>query len=244
MQFDVNIFFDALTSQRFLNGALITLALTFLSMAAAAMIGLVVALCRESRYTPLRGGAAIWTWFFRAVPTLLQLLFVWNALPQIFPALKQDWFTPFLAGFFALATNESAYMAEILRSGLVSVDPGQRLAARALGMRPLQTLRWVVLPQAIRVAIPPTSNELITLLKLTSLTSVISLHELLTVTGEQISVTFRFAEFYAAATVYYLVIVSALMIVQARIERRFRWTTQTTRSRTRKMQSLRPRSEV
>jgi polar amino acid transport system permease protein len=224
MEFDSSLFFDALTSQEFVNGALLTIALSLSSMAAAIVFGLVIALARGSRIGPVRWLAATYTWFFRAVPTLLQLLFVWNALPQLFPALKEDWFTPFLAGFVALAFNEAAYMAEITRGGLLSVDPGQSLAARALGLRPWQTLRRVVLPQAIRVGIPPTMNEFITLLKLTSLTSVISLSELLTVTNQQVSATFRFAEFYAAATVWYLAIVSVLMIFQARLERRYTWT--------------------
>jgi polar amino acid transport system permease protein len=224
MQFDPNIFFDALTSQRFLHGALVTIGLTVAAIATAIVLGLPLALARESRFRAVRWAAATYIWFFRAVPTLLQLLFVWNALPQLIPALKEDWFTPFLAGYVALSINESAYMAEITRSGLQSIDPGQRLAARALGLRPLQTLRKVVIPQAVRVAIPPSANEFITLLKLTSLTSVISLHELLTVTGERVAVTFRFAELYAAATVYYLVIVSVLMLLQGRLERRYRWT--------------------
>lgn len=224
MQFETSVFFEALTSSQFLNGALITIALTVSSMSAAAIFGLLIALARTSSFAVLRRASATYTWFFRAIPTLLQLLFVWNALPQLIPALKEEWFTPFLAGFVALSFNEAAYMAEIIRAGLVSVDPEQPLAAKALGMRPLQTLRRVVLPQAIRVSIPPSMNEFITLLKLTSLTSVISLHELLTNTEQQISLTFRFAEFYAAAAVYYLVIVSVLMIFQNRLENRYSWT--------------------
>jgi polar amino acid transport system permease protein len=114
-------------------------------------------------------------------------------------------------------------MAEITRSGLMSVDPGQRDAARALGMTTGQSYRDVIVPQAVRVMIPPSANEFITLLKLTSLASVISLAELLTVTQQQIAVNFRFAELYAAATVYYLVMVSVLMLGQSHLERRFQW---------------------
>jgi polar amino acid transport system permease protein len=112
-------------------------------------------------------------------------------------------------------------MAEIIRAGLLSVDPGQELAGRALGMTRRQILRRVVVPQAVRVVIPPTGNEFITLLKLTSLASVISVHELLTAAQEQASVKFSFAEVYGAALVYYLVIVSVLMFLQSRLERRF-----------------------
>jgi polar amino acid transport system permease protein len=224
VQFDFDIFWDALTSQEFLDGALITIALALSAMATAIVLGLALAVARGSQLAAIRWAASTYTWFFRAVPTLLQILFVWNALPQLVPALKDDWFTPFLAGYLALSLNEAAYMAEITRGGMLSIDPGQRLAARALGMRSWPTLRRIIIPQTIRVAIPPTANEFITLLKLTSLASVISLQELLTVTGQQVSLTFRFEELYAAATVYYLVIVSALMIFQSRLERRYTWT--------------------
>jgi polar amino acid transport system permease protein len=117
-------------------------------------------------------------------------------------------------------------MAEIVRGGLLAVDEGQQLAARALGMSPTSVFRRVVLPQVIRVIIPPTANEFITMLKITSLASAISLQELLTFTQQNISITFRFAEFYAAAALYYLVIVSVFMAFQALLERRFLWSSQ------------------
>lgn len=240
MKFDFPVFLDALTSSAFMRGALITIVLSVASMVCAVLLGLVLALMRNSAVGPLRWMAGTYVWLFRAVPTLLQLLFVWNAVPQLVPGLKQGWFTPFVAGFVALSFNEAAYMAEIARSALNSVDPGQSLAARALGMRPGPTLRKVILPQAIRVAIPPTANEFITLLKLTSLTSVISLKELLTVTGEQVALTFSFAELYAAAAVYYLVTVSVLMAFQTRLERRFTWRS----ARVAAFSPLRMRAEV
>ena len=145
------------------------------------MIGLVVALMRDSRQ-PRRARRSGWTyvWIFRAIPTLVQLLFVWNALPQLFPALKEDWFSPFIAAWLALSINEGAYTAEIMRGGLLAVDDGQRLAARALGMTPTSVFRRVVAPQVIRVIIPPIANDFITMLKITSLASAISLQELLT----------------------------------------------------------------
>ncbi len=163
----------------------------------AACIGLIVALLRGSSLAPVRWAAAAYVWLFRAIPTLLQLLFVWNALPQLIPSLRDPWFTPFLAAFLALSLNESAYMAEIIRSGLASVDRGQMLAGKTLGLRSDQIFRLITLPQMIRVIIPPTGNEFITLLKLTSLASVISLRELLTVTSQTVAVNFRFAELYA-----------------------------------------------
>jgi polar amino acid transport system permease protein len=168
--------------------------------------------------------AAAYVWLFRAIPTLLQLLFVWNALPQLIPSLHDPWFTPFLAAFLALSLNESAYMAEIIRSGLASVDRGQMLAGKTLGLRSDQIFRLITLPQMIRVIIPPTGNEFISLLKLTSLASVISLRELLTVTSQTVAVNFRFAELYAAATVWYLAIVSVFMVLQAQLEKRYQWS--------------------
>jgi polar amino acid transport system permease protein len=223
MEWDTDIFLDALTSSALLDGALITIALTVTAWCGAQLLGAVLAVGRSSRFRIVRGGVVTYLWLFRAVPLLLQLLFVWNALPQLIPDLKSDWFTPFIAAFVALTLHEAAYMAEISRSGLMSVDPGQRDAARAIGMTTGQSYRYVIVPQAIRVMIPPSANEFITLLKLTSLASVISLAELLTVTQQDIAVNFRFAELYAAATVYYLVMVSVLMVGQSYLERRFQW---------------------
>jgi polar amino acid transport system permease protein len=223
MQWDTSIFIDALTSSALIKGALITIALTVSAWCGAQVVGAALALGRTSRFRVVRGAVVGYLWFFRAVPLLLQLLFVWNALPQLIPDLKSEWFTPFIAAFFALTLHEAAYMAEITRSGLMSVDPGQRDAARALGMTTAQSYRHVIVPQAVRVMIPPSANEFITLLKLTSLASVISLAELLTVTQQDVAVNFRFAELYAAATVYYLVMVSLLMLGQSYLERRFRW---------------------
>ena len=229
MSFDVHIFVSALTSSAFVHGALITVALACSAQATATVIGLFFALGRTASSPLIRAGAGFYVWIFRAIPTLLWLLVVWNALPQVFPVLRQGWFTPFLAGYVGLSAAEGAYMAEIIRGALLAVDPGQHLAAKTLGMTPVQSLRHIVIPQVVRIAIPSTANELITLLKLTSLTSVISLQELLTITEQQVSATFRFAEYYAAAAVYYLVIVSVLMVAQGELERRYQWTTRSSR---------------
>jgi polar amino acid transport system permease protein len=194
------------------------------SLAVAVVLGYLLALGRMSRRRFVRSFCATYNWLFRATPTLLQLIFIWDALPQLWPVFAGTWFTPFLAAFIALSLNEAAYMAEIVRAGLLSVDPGQELAGRALGMSRRQILRRVIVPQSIRVIIPPTGNEFITLLKLTSLASVISVHELLTAANQLASVRFQFAEVYGAALVYYLVLVSLLMIAQGRLERRFTWS--------------------
>ena len=219
--FDTHLFWEVLRSEPYWRGALLAIALTCASLGAAFLLGFPLALGRASRQPVVRSLVFLYSWFFRATPTLLLLIIVWDVIPQQFSVFTENWFTPFLAAFIALSLNEAAYMAEIIRSGLLAVDPGQELAGRALGMRRRQILRRVVVPQAVRIVIPPTGNEFITLLKLTSLASVISVHELLTAANEQASVSFSYREVYGAALVYYLVIVSVLMFLQSRLERRF-----------------------
>ncbi len=221
--FDTHIFWEALLSRPYWKGALLAIELTFISLAAACAIGFFLALGRSARSRIVRGVVFLYNWIFRATPTLLQLIFVWYALPQLWPTFAGSWFKPFLAAFITLALNEAAYMSEIIRAGLLSVDPGQELAGRALGMTRARILRRVVVPQAVRIIIPPTGNEFITLLKLTSLASVISLQELLTASNNLASAKFQYPEAYLAALVYYLAIVSILMVAQAQLEKRFTW---------------------
>jgi len=222
--FDSHLFWSALTSGPYWRGALTALELTAVSLVTAVVIGFFVALGALSVRRPVRVFAWIYSWFFRATPTLLWLFFAWYALPQLWSGFAGSWFTPFMAAWIALSLNEAAYMAEIIRAGLMSVDPGQELAARALGMPRRRILRRVIVPQAVRIAIPPTGNEFITLLKLTSLASVISLHEILTASTELSVVKFQYVEPLLAALIYYLGIVSLLMFFQAKLERRFTFT--------------------
>jgi len=195
------------------------------------VIGFFVALGALSVRRWVRAVAWIYNWLFRATPTLLQLFFVWYALPQLWSGFASRWFTPFMAAFIALSLNEGAYVSEIIRAGLISVDPGQELAGRALGMSRRRILRRIVVPQAVRIAIPPLGNEFITLLKLTSLASIISLHEILTAAQELAVVKFQYPEPLLAALIYYLAIVSVLMVFQARLERRFTFTSARRRRR-------------
>ena len=224
MSFSWQIFLESLTSGTFAMGAAIAVLVTVISGALATGLGLGLALARGSQWQPVRHGSIAYVFVGRAIPTLLWLLLVWNALPQVIPALTMDWFTPFIAAVIALSLSEAAYMGEIIRGGILAVDDGQRQAGRALGMMPHRIFIKIVWPQAVRVFLPTAGNEMISLLKLTSLASVISLHELLTVAGHQVAATYRFAENYAAAAVWYLGIVSVLMFFQGRLERRMRWS--------------------
>ncbi len=230
---DSSVFFEALTSPALLDGVRVTIALTVVAMVFGLILGLIVALMRGSSNRFLRGFAWVYVWIFRAIPSLVLLLLVWDGLPQLFPALTGDWFSAFLAASVAFSINEAAYAAEVIRGGLLSIDEGQRLAARALGMSPLKVFSKVVAPQLIRVTIPPLSNDFVAMLKLTSLASIISLQELLARSQSAVSTTFRFAEWYSAAAIYYLVLVSVFMVVQAQIERRFVWMSQGSSGRSR-----------
>lgn len=222
--FDSHLFWSALSSGPYWRGALTALELTAASLATAIVLGFWIALGALSPRRAARTAAWVYNWLFRATPTLLQLFFIWYALPQLWSGFAASWFTPFMAAWIALSLNEAAYMSEIIRAGLISVDPGQELAGRALGMSRRRILRRVIVPQAVRIAIPPTGNEFITLLKLTSLASIISLHEILTASQELSVVKFQYTEPLLAALLYYLAIVSALMVVQSRLERRFTFT--------------------
>jgi polar amino acid transport system permease protein len=224
LDFQGPVFLEALTSKSLIQGVQITIALTVVAFAVGLIIALLVALMRDSRLRVLRWLSWTYIWIFRGIPTLIQLFIVWQALPQLFPALRGQWFSPFLASTIALSLNEAAYAAEILRGGLLSVDDGQRVAARALGMPPSKVFGKVVAPQLIRVAIPPMANDFITLLKITSLANATSLRELMTNTQTAVSSSFRFAEWYGAAAIYYLVLVSIFMVGQSWLERRYIWT--------------------
>jgi amine acid ABC transporter, permease protein, 3-TM region, His/Glu/Gln/Arg/opine family len=224
LDFQLSVFLEALTSRALREGAVITISLTIVSFVIGLALGLIVALMRVSRFGAMRGIAWGYIWLFRALPTLIILFYIWYALPQLVPAFKGQWFLPFYAAAIGLSVNEAAYAAEIIRGGLLSIDDGQRLAARALGMPPASVFRRIMAPQLVRVIIPPVANDFITLLKLTSLAYVVSLREILTQTQTQVASSFRYAEWYTAAAVYYLLLVSIFMVGQAWLERRYVWT--------------------
>lgn len=217
--FDVRLFISAVFGWPLFQGAIITVLLCAVVQTTSLLIGLGTASLSTSPRWWMRKLITAYVWLFRGTPALLVLLFVWNGLPQIFPAFRAAWFTPFLAAYIALTLIEVAYVTEILRSAYSAIGGGQREAAQALGLKRWHVFFYVILPQALRIATPALVNELISLLKTTSLATVISLTELMTVSSFAIASSFKFLEWYTAVLVYYLTMVAVLTVVQARVER-------------------------
>lgn len=190
-----------------------TLVITILSVLCGMVVGFVIAMLQQSGSRTLRGSAVAYLWLFRGTPVLFQLIFVFNVLPSFGVVLSG-----FTCAILALSLNEGAYMSEIMRSGLQAVGRGQRMAARALGMHEWQVMAHVVLPQALRIIIPPIGNQFIGMLKLSALVSVIAVEDLLLIANQTASRNFRYLEALTAAGVYYLALTSVFMLVQARIE--------------------------
>lgn len=230
-----------------LQGLLVTLELTVVAMLVGVVLGTVLAVMRLSENPLLRGAATAYVGLFRGTPILVQLLF-WFFLGTVLPQISfgipfgpsfasvptNTLITQFTAAILGLGLNEAAYMAEIVRAGIGSVDRGQTEAAQALGMSPLTTYRRVVLPQAGRLIVPPTANEAISMLKLTSLCLVIGLPELTTTAQLIYGRNFQQIPLLIVASIWYLVLTTLLTIVQTRIERRMsRGVLQATRRRNR-----------
>ncbi|WP_285706945.1 amino acid ABC transporter permease [Microtetraspora sp. NBRC 16547] len=224
-----------LTDGRILGGLWVTIQLTVFSMVIGLVLGVMAAVMQLSDSPVLRGTSALYTWFFRGTPLLVQLIF-WFNIGLVFPSFgigvpfggpkliewqANELITPFTAALLGLAINEGAYMAEIVRAGIRSVDPGQREAAEALGMSHRQVLRRVVLPQAMRVIIPPTGNQFISMLKTTSMVSVIAGAELLTVAQRIYLGNFEVIAMLIVASIWYVVLTTIASIGQHFIEKRF-----------------------
>jgi polar amino acid transport system permease protein len=223
-----------LFSSRIVDGLVLTLELTAISMVIGIVLGVLLAVMRLSPNPVLSTGSWIYIWFFRGTPVLVQILF-WNYVSALYPKIDlgipfgpsfvhgnaNSIITPTLAAILALGLNEGAYMAEIVRAGIISVDEGQTEAAQSLGMTRLQTMRRIVLPQAMRVIIPPTGNETISMLKTSSLVSVIAVQELLYSAQLIYSVNYRTIPLLLVASIWYLVVTTILSIGQYYIERRF-----------------------
>lgn len=211
-----------------------TLTLTALAMVIGTVIGTVAALALLSDFRPGIWAARAYLWAFRGTPLLIQLIF-WYNLAYLLPTVSiavpfgptlvswptNELISPFLAALMGLGLAEGAYMTEIVRAGLLSVDPRQRDAARALGMRPAQAFFRIVLPQALRVIIPPSGNQVISLAKATALVSVIAMNDLLHAVQMIYNRTYEIVPLLMVAVIWYLVVITAMYAVQSRLETRF-----------------------
>jgi polar amino acid transport system permease protein len=221
-------------SGRVLHGLELTLLLTVVAMVIGIVLGVVLAVMRLSSNPLLSGASWAYIWLFRGTPVLVQLLF-WFNLAALYPRISIGVpFGPSFANFSAnavisalaaailgLGLNEGAYMAEIVRAGILSVEHGQSEAAQALGMRRGLTMRRIILPQAMRVIIPPTGNETISMLKTSSLASVITVTELLYAVQLIYSVSFQTIPLLIVASLWYLIVTSVLTVGQYYIERHY-----------------------
>lgn len=217
-----------------MKGFVVTIQLTVISTLIAITLGIFLAVFRLSSNRILSTASWLYVWAFRATPLLVQIL-LWGNFGLLFrhlglgiPFTNIVWFqvdtnvviTSFVASILALGLSESAYMAEIIRGGILAIDTGQSEAARALGMRRRTVLRRIILPQAMRVIVPPTGNQIIGLMKASSLVSVIAGGDLLTATNNISAQNFRVIELLLVATFWYFVLVSVMTIAQHFVEAR------------------------
>ncbi len=218
-----------LTVPVILAGIANTMVMAVLAMALGIALGIVIALMRLSPNPVLVSVAAFYTWLFRGTPLILQLL-LWFNLALVFPTLgipglwsgrAVDIMTPFLAALLGLGINQGAYTSEVMRAGMLSVDAGQYEAASAIGMGRLRAMRRIILPQAMRVVLPPLGNEFIGMVKATSLASVIQYPEVLHAAENIYYANSRVIELLIVAGLWYLLVVSVLTPLQMLLERYF-----------------------
>ncbi|WP_347355048.1 amino acid ABC transporter permease [Intrasporangium sp.] len=212
------------------QGVWLTLWLTVVAMVIGIVLGIILAIMRLSPNPVVRSGAFTFVSFFRGTPVLVQLLF-WYNFAALYPVITMglpgvhvntnQLITPLAAAILGLGLNEAAYMSEIVRAGIISVDHGQHEAAGALGLTPFQTMRRVILPQAMRVIVPPTGNQVIGMLKATSLVSVLAVPDLLYSAQLIYSRTFQPIPLLIIASIWYLVVTTILTIGQFYVERYF-----------------------
>jgi polar amino acid transport system permease protein len=230
-----NYFWDSILhpSPTIINGIGLTIAISVLAQLIGVVLGVFAAMGKMAKFRPFRWAANIYIWIFRGTPLLVQLAFFFYGFQAAgiikWPGLvvgPVDILPEILAGVVILGVNEGAYMAEIVRAGIISVDPGQTEAAKSLGMTYGLTMRRIVLPQAARVIIPPLGNEFNNMLKTTSLLSILSIFELYNTFSNLQGSTYASFEFYGAAAVWYLLLTTIWSVIQAWIERRLNKGTQ------------------
>lgn len=234
-RFGWTLIFHYFTNGEILRGLVVTLELTVLAMVVGIVLGVVVAIMRLSHNRMLSGAAWTYTWAFRGTPVYVQLL-LWGYIADLYPTFAigipfthiylfqfgaNSLFIPFNAAVAGLGLNEGAYFSEIVRSGLIAVDEGQTEAATSLGMRRGQTLRFIVLPQAMRVIIPPTGNEVISMLKTTSLVTALAVIDLLGAVNNIIGQNYQPMPMLLLASIWYLIVSTILSIGQFYLERHF-----------------------
>jgi polar amino acid transport system permease protein len=208
--------FSYSVSSFLLQGALMALEIAALAMAGGIVLGLLLALMRLSAVAPVRAVARFYIWFMRGTPIILQIVFLYDALPVV--GIKLDSFTTAVLGFLL---NEAAFSAEIIRGGIISVDRKQSLAAASFGMGPFLTLRRIILPQAMRVILPGMTNQAISMVKGTSIASVIFVNELTFRSQQIVGQNFKFFTVFAAAGIIYLIMTSGISVALGRLETRF-----------------------
>lgn len=213
-----------LIDPRILRGVVLTLQLTAGAMIVGIILGCVMAAMAISDNIVLRAIAYGFVWWFRGVPLIVQI-FLWFNIALFVPRIGgtdiNTLVTPTIAGFLALGLHETANMTEIIRAGLKSVDRGQREAAQALGLTPLQTMWKIILPQAVRLVIPPTGNEAIGMLKASAIVSVIGMRDLLTQAQQIYAANYLIIEMLFVASIWYLGITTVASIGQHFLEKRF-----------------------
>ena len=224
---------DYLFDARVLHGVIATLYLTVIAMAIGIVLGIVLAVMRLSPNPVVSSASWVYIYVFRGTPLLVQIIF-WYNITALFPTIDlgipfgpsfvhlhaNSLITTFAAAVLSLGLNEGAYMAEIVRAGIISVDEGQTQAASSLGMGRLQIMRHIVLPQAMRVILPPTGNETISMLKNTSLVSFIAFAELFYEVSQIYGATYQTIPLLIVASIWYLVMTSIAYVGQYFLERR------------------------
>jgi polar amino acid transport system permease protein len=228
-QIEWNYVAEFLTVPVIMKGLVNTIVMAILAMVVGIVLGIVFAIMRLSDNPVLSMTALGYVWLFRAIPALLQLLLWFNlalvfptiGIPGLFSVNTVDVMTPFVAALLGLGIQQGAFTAEVVRAGLLSVDRGQYEAAQTIGMTRLQMLRRIVMPQAMRVIVPPVGNEFIGMVKLTSLASVIQYAEILHSAQNIYYANSRVIELLIVAAIWYLVVVTILSLIQGRIEKYF-----------------------
>jgi polar amino acid transport system permease protein len=213
-----------LVDARIVRGVVLTLQLTIGAMLFGVVLGCGLAAMATSGNPVLRTIAAGYVWWFRGVPLIVQI-FLWFNIALFIPRIGAIdinlLITPTLAGFLALGLYEAANMSEIIRAGLNSVGPGQREAGQALGLKPLQRMWTVILPQAVRLVIPPTGNQAIAMLKASAIVSVIGMRDLLTQSQQIYAANFLVIEMLFVASIWYLGLATVASAGQYFLEKRF-----------------------